>query len=328
MTLEELYRLLRSSHVQAQGIVDTLREPLVVLDRNLTVVSANPSFYSAFRTERDATLGHSLFEIGNGHWDIPDLRALLLEVVPKASAIVDYKVSREFKGLGRRTMLVTARRLAHPDENSTQMLIVFKDVTEQLRAEAEREVLLAESQHRMKNLLAVLRAVAAQTGTDGLTAEQYRAIVIGRFEAVINAQMFAADHGANSELAALARQVLEPVAGQRVVIAVEPQVLLAPHQLLPLSMILHEMGTNAVKYGALSRAEGRVHIGWQIEERDGKRQLLLNWREDGGPKVAPPQRRGFGMQLIEHGIRAEGGEIKLDFEPAGLRASFTLPVEA
>lgn len=83
MTLEELYRLLRAGHVQTQGIFDTLHEALVVLDKSFVVLSANPAFYRAFDTDLDSTVGRSLFELGDGQWDIPELRGLLLDVVPK-----------------------------------------------------------------------------------------------------------------------------------------------------------------------------------------------------------------------------------------------------
>lgn len=89
MTLDELYRLLRTGHVQTQGIVDTLQAPLVVLDKTFCIVTANPAFYQTFDTDRESTVGVSLFDLGNGQWNIHDLRNLLAEVVPKAAAIVD-----------------------------------------------------------------------------------------------------------------------------------------------------------------------------------------------------------------------------------------------
>jgi len=174
VTLEELYRLLRSSHVQSQGIVDTLQEPLIVLDRSFCVVNANPAFLRTFEAKRDDVLGQNLFQLGNGQWDIRELRELLADVVPKARAVVDYQVTHDFPEIGRRTMLLTARRLQHPDENSTEMLLVFEDVTNQHHEDAAKDLLLAETRHRMKNLMAVLRAVASQTGTEGRTAEEYR----------------------------------------------------------------------------------------------------------------------------------------------------------
>jgi PAS domain-containing protein len=90
MNLEDLYRLLRTTHVQAQSIVDTVREPLLVLDRELTVVNASRSFYEAFGVGRDETLGRHLYELGNGQWDVPDLRHLLEQVIPRSAAVEGY----------------------------------------------------------------------------------------------------------------------------------------------------------------------------------------------------------------------------------------------
>lgn len=188
MTLEDLYRMLRSGHVQAQGVVDTLDLPIVVLDQDFRVAAANPAFIETFGVERDETIGQRLFALGNGQWDIPDLRTLLADVVPKAAAVIDYKVVHDFPGIGRRTVLVGARRLAHPGSHGKEILVTFEDVTERGRVEAEKDVLLAETRHRMHNLMAVVRALAGQTRTAGRTGEEYRDVFLGRLEALARAQ--------------------------------------------------------------------------------------------------------------------------------------------
>ena len=88
MNLEDLYRLLRSEHVQAQGIVDTVPDPLLVLDQDLCVVTASRAFFETFPVGRDETLGRHLYELGDGQWDIPELRHLLEEVIPKSTAVI------------------------------------------------------------------------------------------------------------------------------------------------------------------------------------------------------------------------------------------------
>jgi two-component sensor histidine kinase len=326
MTLDELYRLLRTDHVQVQGIVDTLQEPLVVLDKALNVINANPAFFQKFRTDRDDTLGHSLFDLGNGQWNIPDLRELLAGVVPKAAAVIGYEVTHNFPDLGSRTMLVSARPLAHPDNNSTQLLVVFDDVTEQNRLDAAKDLLAAEARHRMVNLIAVLKAIVRRTQVEGRTGEEYRDAVLGRIEAVLAAQEFVSDSNANPELASLVSQSLEGTAGSRAIIVPGPQVHLASFQILPATMILHELVTNAFKYGALSNETGVIRVSWQTELQDGRMHLLLDWKEEKGPAVAKPSRRGFGTHLIDVSARAEGGCAVIDFDPAGLHAQIALPV--
>jgi nitrogen-specific signal transduction histidine kinase len=180
MNLEDLYRLLRSEHVQAQGIVDSLDEPLLVLDQGGCVLTANRGFFETFRVGRDDTVGRSLFALGGGQWDIPELRRLVSEIIPRSAAIVGYEVEGEFPTIGRRTMLVSARRLVHPDNNSTSILILFQDVTENRRSDAQKDILLAETRHRMKNLLAIVRSLGNQTEVEGRSGKEYRDAFLGR----------------------------------------------------------------------------------------------------------------------------------------------------
>lgn len=326
MTLEDLYRLLRNDHVRSEGIVNTLREPLLVLDAGLCVVDANPAFLRTFSVERADTLGSSLFKLGSGQWDIPGLRALLADVVPKSAAIIGYEVSHDFPGLGRRTVLVNARRLAHPDDNSTQMLLVFEDVTVRRQAEVAKDMLLAETHHRMKNLLAVVRALASQTEAKDRTGEEYKKAFMGRFEAVLSAQNLSSLDSAETELAAIVSKALEHVASRHAAISPGPSVKIPKADVVPLTMILHELTTNALKYGALSVPEGIVRVNWNTEG-DGQKRVLVDWREEGGPAALPPSRKGFGTRLIEYSAKAEmGGEAKFNFAPAGLHVRLTLPI--
>lgn len=326
MTLEELYRLLRSGHIQTQGIVDTLHEPLIVLDKAFTVCNANPAFYRTFGTDMDGTIGHSLFELGNGQWDIPELRMLLSDVVPKASAVVGYQVDHDFPGLGERSMCVTARQLAIPGNNSSQMLVVFEDVTDRQRAEARKDILIAETRHRMKNLIATVKVIARQTEVAGVTGAEYRDRFLGRVDALLIAQDFISASGANADLAALIDQCLSPVAGERTDLMASPAVSLSENQVLPLSMILHELAVNALKYGALA-GDGVIRVKWNTELDEGSRRLVLQWQEVGGPPVAPPKHIGFGTRLIDYSIKAEGGSAIFDHDPEGLRVEITLPIQ-
>ena len=326
MTLEELYRLLRSGHIQTQGIVDTLHEPLIVLDKAFTVCNANPAFYRTFGTDLDDTIGHSLFELGNGQWDIPELRTLLSDVVPKASAVVGYQVSHDFPGLGERSMCVTARQLAIPGNNSSQMLVVFEDVTDRQRAEARKDILIAETRHRMKNLIATVKVIARQTEVAGVTGAEYRDRFLGRVDALLIAQDFISASGANADLASLIDQCLSPVAGARTDVKASPAVSLSENQVLPLSMILHELAVNALKYGALA-GDGLIRVKWNTELEEGSRRLVLQWQEVGGPPVAPPKHIGFGTRLIDYSIKAEGGSAIFNHDPQGLRVEITLPIQ-
>lgn len=184
MDLDDLYRLLRVAHVQAQGVVDTIRDPLLVLSPDLCVLSANPAFYRAFATDRDSTVNVPLTELGDGQWNIEELRRLLEDVIPKSASMFDYEVQAEFPTVGFRTMLISAQRLIHPDSGQRVLLLTMVDATIRRQKEDQKDILIGELDHRIKNLLSVTHALARQTEVAGRTATEYRDAFLGRFEAL------------------------------------------------------------------------------------------------------------------------------------------------
>ncbi|HEV7414931.1 MAG TPA: sensor histidine kinase [Tianweitania sediminis] len=207
------------------------------------------------------------------------------------------------------------------------MLVVFEDVTTRMKADAAKDVLIAETRHRMKNLAGILRAVARQTEAKGRTGEEYRDAFMGRLDAILSAQEFITSNGVDFDLASLVEQALRPIAGARAVVDLGPEVVLSECQVLPVSMILHELATNAVKYGALSAESGSVHLRWNTEQRDSQTFLVLDWQEEGGPAVTAPNQRGFGTELIDYSARAEGGEALFEFDDSGLHVQLSVVVQ-
>ncbi|MDG4895530.1 HWE histidine kinase domain-containing protein [Mesorhizobium sp. WSM4976] len=327
MNLEDLYRILRTGHVQAQGIVDTVPVPLLVLDGALCVQSANRAFFRTFKVRRDDTIGKRIYDLGDGQWDIPELRRLLTDVIPKSAAVIDYKVEHDFPGIGRRTMLVTARTINQEDDG-TIMLLSLVDATERTRREAEFEVLFGELRHRMKNLLGLVRALANQTKAEGVSGEAYRDAFLGRLTAVVDANDQGFVGGGDGDLAALVAHALEPftVSPNAVKIDNGPPVKLDSKRLMSLGLALHELSTNALKYGALSKAGGQIHVHWEVEEAE-PRLLRLTWTETGGPRVTPPVSTGFGTQLIQFAIAYDqGGKVEPTYAPTGLKVRMILPL--
>lgn len=325
MMLEDLYRLLKSGHVQAQGVVDTMTQPIVVLDRNLNVTTANNAFMKTFQAERDDVLGQNFFGLGDGQWDIAELRNLLASVIPKAAAVIGFEVKHDFPTIGQRTFLVDARRLSHPDDNSTNILVLFDDVTDRQHETAEMEFIVSETRHRMKNLFAVVRSVAMQTHAEGPMAVAYRQTLLGRLEATFRAQEIAATDEAADFQALVTQAVNEPALDR---VGFEgPAVQVPSSKVLTISMIFHELMTNAVKYGALSHPDGKIHITWSLETGARDRTYLnCEWRERSGPPVTPPSHSGYGTQLIKATSAQAGGSAELTYEPDGCAALIRVPV--
>jgi PAS domain S-box-containing protein len=136
-------RAVADARAYAENIVDTVREPLVVLDRELRVKSASRSFYQTFRVTPEATEGRPLFELGHREWDIPELREQLEEVLPRNTSLQGFEIEQEFPGLGRRTMILDARRVYREGNRTELVLLAIEDATERKRAEETRARLAA-----------------------------------------------------------------------------------------------------------------------------------------------------------------------------------------
>jgi two-component system CheB/CheR fusion protein len=121
----------RNSRVFAEGIVDTVRESLIILDKDMHVISANRSFYRTFKTSKEETENKSIFEVNNRSWDIPALRKLIEEILPENSVFNDFEVEHEFLGIGYKKMLLNARRIYQEGTGTERILIAIEDVTEQ-----------------------------------------------------------------------------------------------------------------------------------------------------------------------------------------------------
>ena len=316
--------LLEHQKELAEKIVDTVREPLLILQEDLRVQSANRAFYDCFGVEPAETEGRMIYQLGHGQWDIPQLRRLLSEVLPDDGFFEGFEVEHEFPTIGHRVMLLNARRVNHLQ----LILLAIEDITERRRTKQEREMLVAELNHRVKNLFAVVRALVTQ-GDGVRSAEASRQVLLGRMDALARTHdLLFESHWRGAGLDSLAG-ALQPFAGERAEsIQVEgPPVELNARQALSVSLVLHELATNAAKYGALSTPAGRVRLSWQIEPSDEGRRVRLRWEERGGPPVNAPQEVGFGTQLIRRAFGFElDGTADLAFEPEGLRLEATFPL--
>jgi two-component sensor histidine kinase len=150
----------------AQGIVDTVREPVLVLDKDLRVIAASRSFYSAFKVSPEDTVGRLLYALGDGQWDIPKLRVLLEKIIPEQGVMEGYEVEHEFLGLGSRTICLNARQVFYEGGAGTTILLGMEDITERRILEREKDellrqkdTLLEELQHRISNSLQIIASI-------------------------------------------------------------------------------------------------------------------------------------------------------------------------
>jgi PAS domain S-box-containing protein len=209
---------------------------------------------------------------------------------------------------------------------------VVQDVTERKEAERRQNMLVDELNHRVKNTLATVQSLASQTARSIANPDDFTGAFEGRLIALSKAHdQLTRHHWENAELREVLSGSLAPYAAaapQRVVLRGEDLVL-RPRAVLTLAMAVHELTTNAAKYGALSSPNGRVEVRWQPVEQDGRKLLRLEWIESDGPAVKVPSRRSFGSRLIEGSIKAElGGTAKLDYAPQGLRCGMLIPWSA
>jgi two-component sensor histidine kinase len=218
-------------------------------------------------------------------------------------------------------MLLNARRVDHLQ----LILLAIEDVTARRRAEQERELLVGELNHRVKNLFAVVRALVTQ-GDGARSAADARQVLLGRMDALARTHdLLFQSHWQGSDLRSLAVALQPFAAGRAEAIEIDgAPVRLGARQSLSVTLVLHELATNAAKYGALSVPEGRIRLSWQVENAEEGRQLRLLWQERHGPPVTPPQETGFGTKLIQRAFGFElDGTADLTFEPEGVRLAAT-----
>jgi PAS domain S-box-containing protein len=195
-----------------------------------------------------------------------------------------------------------------------------RDLTELKQAEELQRLLVNELNHRVRNSMATVQSIVGQTLRGPVDLDAARAAINMRIASLAGAHdLLTSRNWSGADGAEVAKRAMAPFSASQIVLD-GPSVDLSPKQALALSLALHELATNAAKYGALSQPEGRVELRWQAQNG----RLELSWRESGGPRVVPASRRGFGSRLLEEGLLLElDGKTRLEFAPEGVRYSIT-----
>ncbi|MEZ6000194.1 PAS domain S-box protein [Hyphomonas sp.] len=201
------------------------------------------------------------------------------------------------------------------------------DISDRKKAEQHREMLVGELSHRVKNSLATVQTIASHSLREASDLESFRETFVGRLMAISKCHDLLIETTRNAaDISQLVRDQVLPYAQggiDRQVTMSGPPLMLGPEAAHTFGLILHELATNAAKYGALSTEQGRLDISWKRGSHLQQRDAILTWVERGGPPVEPPKRRGFGSVLIEQSLsHALGGEANIEYRPEGLWAQF------
>lgn len=222
---------------------------------------------------------------------------------------------------------------ASPIRNEAGRLVgaalVERDTSERRQAERRQQLLLAELNHRVKNTLASVLSIAARTRQTSDSLDSFGRSFEGRVQSLASAhELLAENVWAGVDLRQLLVQELKPYhEGKDPPVFSGGEVFLPPRAALVLAMVLHELATNAAKYGALSGSGGSIKVGWRVARVDGAALLRLDWSERGGPRVEKPARDGFGLSFVKRSIAYElHGTAELSFKPGGLHCRIEVPM--
>jgi two-component system CheB/CheR fusion protein len=309
-----------------KAVLNTVGDPLIVLSTDLLVQSANRAFFSMFGLSRDGIQGASLAELEQGVFAGEQVRDGLQALLAGDRQFHPFEIEHTFPAVGARCLMLDARLYSMPGRATRLILLTLQDITdlkciektlrieiiERSKAEQAHRLLVEEMKHRVKNSLATVQAIASQSLRSA--PENERAAFVARLHALANAHdVLTQENWQRAPLRDIVNQALMPFGATRFTTA-GPYVPIAANKSLQLTMALHELATNAVKYGALSNATGQVHIDWTVLDDQSGARLRICWEERGGPPVQPIDHKGFGSKLIE--VSVEKSEVI--FGPEGV----------
>lgn len=215
-----------------------------------------------------------------------------------------------------------------PGEPARMIGVTF-DISDRREAEEHRQLLTAEMRHRLQNLMSVLQAIVNLSGEQEGSVESYRRSLLGRLRAVAESQRLLFDDQVEDSLSELLTSELaqyENADGSNILLH-GPPVRVPHHLAVSLALAVHELATNAAKYGALTLPTGKVEVVWELLSAGSDARLNLTWRERGGPQVSPPTRRGFGASVLERTLgKQPGASVRMDYKPTGLCCAVSLPL--
>ena len=300
-----------------QSIVDTIRDPLVVLEHDMTIVTASKAFLTMFGITQAEAQGRRVSELGQHQWDVPALRHLMEKVLPENKPIESFEIEDDFPGLGRRVFNLNARKISQPGNNAHRMLLVFEDITDRKQRERDAELLTNEISHRIKNNLQIVVGLIAFEAKwtaapclQGYKAMQSRIGAIAQLYDLISHSSRGGTIPLDAYLREIAKTMSASLIGYTSSITIEVKAEgldIDPDRAVPFGLLVNELATNAIKH-AFPDGVGRVvlsaeQIGDQIEltvTDDG-----VGMKDKNGAKT--PEKRG--SDYVDIFVRQLGGTI-------------------
>ena len=315
---------LDDANADLRNLFESTQIATIFLDRDLVIRSFTPAATAIFNlisTDR----GRPLTDIVS-HLEHDDLRREIRTVLERGETIE--RPVRRADGAAHYLMRILPYRARGNVIDG--VLVTFPEVTRLVESEAHQRMLIEELNHRVRNMLTVVSAIASRTLAKSPSPEDFTQAFQGRIQSLAKSYtLLSREQWADVDLQEIVLTELEQYReGSRDRIVVDgPPVAFKPNAAVALGLIVHELATNATKYGALSKPEGQVTVTWRIDG-SSRRALLLDWRESGAGSIATPKRRGFGTELIEREIGGTlGGKLERKYPATGMRATMVIPLD-
>jgi len=318
---------LEQSEARMRQVLDLVPHMIFAKDWNARFLLANKALADAYGRSVEDLMGtpQEEFQLSREELEhfLADDRAVMTSGKPK------FIPEEPFTDQGGRVRILETTKIPFTASGTTDraMLGVAVDITERKRAEDRLQLTLRELDHRVKNILALVQAVAEQSAATTDSVESFVRDFRARIKAMARMHdALRSKHWEGVDLRDLVELAVTPYRrdGDRIR-SDGPEVIIPAEQVQALGMALHELAANAAKYGAGSDRGGRVEVRWTTESRDDGTLLRILWQEQGGPVVARPARRGLGLSLIEDGVRYElAGDARVRFDPDGVCAEMTI----
>jgi two-component system, chemotaxis family, CheB/CheR fusion protein len=306
------------------AIVESSDDAIVSKNLNGIITSWNRGAERLFGYASDEVVGQSITIL------IPperlDEETMVLDRIRRGERIDHFETVRRRKDGSLVDISLTVSPVRDAGGRIVGASKIARDITERRRAQEQQELLIGEIKHRIKNTLATVQAIAMQTLRSASADE--RSAFIARLHALANAHdLLTLESWNRAPLRDVVGRVLQPFQEkhrERFLIEGHGDLWLSADRSVLLALVLHELATNAVKYGALSNGSGRVRVEWEVGSNGKAGRIMLTWKESGGPPVKPPEHKGFGSLLIERVVAAELGAARFAFLPQGVTCTFEI----